>query len=74
MSKFKLKFPRARTFEHFRARSRLYRSQILQVNARWKALDEIYKIYNELGSRLKALAEIYKMHTFAPISIFKKQK
>ena len=27
------------------ARSRLYRSQILQVNIRWKALDEIYKIY-----------------------------
>ena len=26
------------------ARSRLYRSQILQVNIRWKALDEIYKI------------------------------
>ena len=28
-----------------RARSRLYRSQILQVNIRLKALDEIYKIY-----------------------------
>ena len=27
------------------ARSRLYRRQILQVNIRWKALDEIYKIY-----------------------------
>ena len=27
------------------ARSRLYRRQILQVNVRWKALDEIYKIY-----------------------------
>ena len=27
------------------ARSRLYRSQTLQVNIRWKALDEIYKIY-----------------------------
>ena len=27
------------------ARSLLYRSQILQVNTRWKALDEIYKIY-----------------------------
>ena len=32
--KFKFKFPRARTFELFRARSRLYRSQILQVNTR----------------------------------------
>ena len=29
----------------FRARSLLYRRQILQVNIRWKALDEIYKIY-----------------------------
>ena len=29
----------------YRARSRLYRRQILQVNTRWKALDEIYKIY-----------------------------
>ena len=27
-----------------RRRSRLYRSQILQVNTRWQALDEIYKI------------------------------
>ena len=27
------------------ARSRLYRIQILQVNIRWKALDEIYKMY-----------------------------
>ena len=27
------------------ARSLLYRRQFLQVNIRWKALDEIYKIY-----------------------------
>ena len=27
------------------ARSRPYRSRFLQVNTRWKALDEIYKIY-----------------------------
>ena len=27
------------------ARSRLYRSRILQVSIRWKALDEIYKMY-----------------------------
>ena len=27
------------------ARSRLYRRQILQVNIRWKALDESFKIY-----------------------------
>ena len=31
-------FPRARTCELHRARSRLYRSQIMQVNTRWKAL------------------------------------
>ena len=41
ISKFKFKFPRAPTYEFIRARSRLYRSQILQVNTRWKALDEI---------------------------------
>ena len=29
----------------YRARSLLYRRQILQVNIRWKALDVIYKIY-----------------------------
>ena len=29
----------------YRARSLLYRRQILQVNIRWKALDEIYTIY-----------------------------
>ena len=34
--------PFSRFPELFRARSRLYRSQILQVNIRWKALVEIY--------------------------------
>ena len=29
----------------YRARSLLYRRQILQENIRWKALDEIHKIY-----------------------------
>ena len=29
----------------YKARSLLYRRQILQENIRWKALDEIYKIY-----------------------------
>ena len=28
-----------------KARSRLYRRQLLQVNIRWKSLDEIYKMY-----------------------------
>ena len=44
--KFNFKFPRARTFELFRARSRLYRSQILQVKTRWKALAEIYTMHS----------------------------
>ena len=30
----------------YRARSRLYRSQILQVNMRWKALVEIYTMHS----------------------------
>ena len=29
----------------YKARSLLYRRQILQENIRWKALDEIYKMY-----------------------------
>ena len=33
-------------FERIRARSRPYRSQILQVNARWKALAEIYTMHS----------------------------
>ena len=32
--------------ELIRARSRLYRSQILQVNTRWKALAEIYTMHS----------------------------
>ena len=32
-------------YQIYRARSRLCRRQILQENIRWKALDEIYKIY-----------------------------
>ena len=42
--KFNFNFPGTRTFELFRARSRLYRSQVLQVNTRWKALAEIYTV------------------------------
>ena len=42
--KFKFKFPRARTFELFRARSRLYRSQILQPFS-FFAFIEIYMIH-----------------------------
>ena len=46
VSKIKFKFPRARTYELIRARSRRYRSQILQVNTRWKALAEIYTMHS----------------------------
>ena len=43
----------------YRARSLLYRRQILQVNIRWKALDEIYKIYMLLHrSDLKSSANM----------------
>ena len=45
ISKFKFKIPRARTSE-LQARSRLYRSQILQINTRWKALAEIYTMHS----------------------------
>ena len=38
--------PFSRFPELFRARSRLYRSQILQVNTRWKALVEIYTMHS----------------------------
>ena len=42
----------------WRARSRLYRSQILQVNTRWKALAEIYKMHSfATFSKLKFLFE-----------------
>ena len=46
ISKFKFKFPRALTYELIRARSRLAGSQILQVNARWKALAAIYTMHS----------------------------
>ena len=46
ISKFKFKFPRAPNYGMRGARSRLYRSQILQVNTRWKALAEIYTMHS----------------------------
>ena len=38
--------PFSRFPELFRTRSRLYRSQILQVNTRWKALVKIYTMHS----------------------------
>ena len=49
----------------YTARSLLYRRQILQENIRWKALDEIYKIYILLHrSDLKMSAKNHQ-HVFA---------
>ena len=39
----------------YKARSLLYRRQILQENIRWKALDEIYNIYTPSESNLKSM-------------------
>ena len=50
----------------YRARSLLYRRQILQVNIRWKALDEIYKIYMLLHRSDLNISENF--HHFFPIS------
>ena len=49
----------------YRARSLQYRRQILQANIRWKALDEIYKIYiyASLGEKNRIENEIMKMYT-----------
>ena len=43
----------------YRARSLLYRRQILQVNIRWKALDEIYKIIMLLHRSDLNISEIF---------------
>ena len=60
----------------YRARSLLYRRQILQVNIRWKALDEIYKIYmllhrSDLNIQ-KFFVKIFRIfwHKFAKIRYF----
>ena len=44
----------------YRARSLLYRRQILQQNMRWKALDEIYKIYMLLHRSDLNISEIFR--------------
>ena len=49
----------------YRARSLLYRRQILQVNIRWKALDEIYKIYMLLHRSDLNISEIFCHFFFA---------
>ena len=55
-----------------RARSRLYRSQFLQVNTRLKALDEIYKIYTLLHrSAFKISAKLRQTFSHFHNFIFK---
>ena len=50
----------ARSGKLDRARSRLYRSQILQVNMRWKALAEIYTMHSfaPLWNRIPPLSNL----------------
>ena len=53
----------------YRARSLLYRRQILQENIRWKALDEIYKIYMLLHRSDLNISENFRQ-TFSHFSMF----
>ena len=51
----------------YKARSLLYRRQILQRNIRWKALDEIYKIYMRLHRSDLNISEKFRQ-TFSHFS------
>ena len=60
----------------YKARSLLYRRQILQENIRWKALDEIYKIYMllhrsdlNISEKIVKLFRIFRQN-FAKFVIF----
>ena len=54
------------------ARSRLYQSRFLQENIRWKALDEIYKIYMLLHrSNLNILAKFRQTFSHFPANFAK---
>ena len=61
----------------YRARSPLYRRQILQQNIRWKALDEIYKIYMLLHLSDLSISEFFRQtfrifrQLFAKINCFR---
>ena len=44
----------------YKARSLMYRRQILQVNIRWKALDEIFKIYMRLHRSDLNISEFFR--------------
>ena len=49
----------------YRARSLLYRRQILQVNIRLKALDEIYNVYMLLHRSDLNISEIFRQFFLA---------
>ena len=51
----------------YRARSLLYRRQILQENIRWKAVDKIYKIYMLLHRSDLNISEFFRQ-TFSHFS------
>ena len=53
----------------YKARSLLYRRQTLQENIRWKALDEIYKIYMLLHRSDLNISEKIRQ-TFSHFSAF----
>ena len=52
----------------YRARSLLYRRQILQENIRWKALDEIYKIYMLLHRSDLNISENFRQTFFSDLN------
>ena len=58
----------------YKARSLLYRRQILQENIRWKALDEIHKVYMPLHRSDLNISENFRQtfsHFFKKIQIGK---
>ena len=54
----------------YRARSLLHLRQILQVNIRWKALDEIYKIYMLLHRSDLNISENFRQFLFLFFKLF----
>ena len=59
---------RCRSHGLYKARSMLYRRQIVQENIRWKALDEIYKIYMLLHRSDLSISENFRQ-TSADFSV-----
>ena len=57
----------------YKARSLLYRRQILQQNIRWKALDEISKIHMLLHRSDLNISEIFRQ-TFSHFSAYLRKK